>query len=134
MSVRKKASLPVLVLWGIALAVGLTLLLLLPEAALLSRQVLPERATDLLAAAAAGIALLLSVILVGRNSKTAPTVGGLVLLGYLLLVCAAGLCICGGAIWGEGLLRQALAAAAGTAIGIMVSLRKRPRRKKRGGR
>lgn len=134
MSVRKKASLPVLALWGTASAVGLTLLLLIPCALLIYHQVLHEEMGKILSAATAGLALLLSVVLFGRSSKTAPVVGGLILAGYLILVCVAGLCVCGGGIWSEGLIRQCLAATAGSAIGIMVSLRKRPHRKKRARR
>lgn len=133
-SVRKKAGLSVLVLWGTLLAVILTLLLLVPGAMLLHKQVVPEEFGGLLSACAAGLSLFAAVVIFGRNRKTVPVTGGLVLAAYLVLLILIGLCVCGGGIWGEGLARQGLAAVAGAAIGIMVSMRRNKHRKRRGGR
>lgn len=131
MSAGKKAGAPILVLRGVVMAVLLTLVLLLPAALVIYRGWIPEKTAPLLAALCVGTALLCGVLLLGRKGKRAAALAGLILAGYLLPVCLLGFCLCGTESW-RGIGWCALAAAAGTVLGIMVSGKKRGRKKKRG--
>ncbi len=131
MSARKKTSLSVLVLWSTASAILCVMLLLLLCAMLICGQVLAEDAGVMFSAVAAGIGPMLSIIVFGRQSKTPAVLGGVVLAVYLFLCLLIGLILCGGEIFGAALGYRAIAAVIGTAVGIMVSLHKKPKRKVR---
>ena len=131
MSKRKKAGVPETVLKAACTAVGIALLLLLPCALLLHSRILPWEAGMVLEPLCAACALFISVILYCRSKKTAAMTSGLTLVCYLAVVLIVGLCLCGGELWGMRLVYQCAASAAGTTLGIMVSIQKNTRGKKR---
>ena len=132
MSFLKKKSFAVCAAIGEGAAIVLTLLLLLPVAAVVNQGTLGEATASVVSAVCAGISVLIPTVVIARaRGKEALATGGAIALGYLAL--AALCCALGGsgAAFGMWLAWLAVSVAAGALIGAMLSVRRNSRRKKR---
>lgn len=132
MSKLKKRSLPVAGAAGLAGAVVLTALLLLPLALAIHRELLGRELGASCAIGAAGLSVAAAVWIIAKGrGRQALATGGIVALGYVLL--AALFCALGGegSTFGGWLLYLTGAAFAGGLAGAVLSIRQNPHRKKR---
>ena len=132
MTFFKKRSFPVSAAVGEGCALALTALLCLPLAWATIRELLPEAAGGLCAAAAAGLSVMAVTAVIGRSRgrealATGCAIGG----GYVLL--AALLCALSGGkgAFGPWLGYLCAAVFAGGSAGAMVSVRQKTHKKRR---